>query len=104
MFNIRHSSTRVAIERAFGLLKSKFRRLQYLDMRLIEKIPRVISAAYALHNFILVTENLDLEAELLDINLEQHDVEENIVHEQNVPRAVLAAAHEKRNELANSLA
>ena len=73
-------------------------------MRLIEKIPRVISAAYALHNFILVTENLDLEAELLDINLEQHDVEENIVHEQNVPRAVLAAAHEKRNELANSLA
>ena len=31
-FNFIHSSTRMVIERAFSLLKGRFRRLKYLDM------------------------------------------------------------------------
>ncbi|WAR13540.1 LOW QUALITY PROTEIN: HARB1-like protein [Mya arenaria] len=43
-FNKAHSSTRVDVERAIGLLKSKFRRLKNLDMLLAEQIPEVITA------------------------------------------------------------
>ena len=55
-FNKKLNSTRVDIERAFGLLKCRFRRLKFLDMRSMEKIPIVIVAACVLHNMLL---NLD---------------------------------------------
>lgn len=41
------------IERAFALLKGKFRRLKSLDMSLDQSIPDVIMACVYLHNFIL---------------------------------------------------
>ena len=44
-FNFIHSSTRMVIERAFSLLKGRFRRLKYLDMLRIQDIPTVIIAA-----------------------------------------------------------
>lgn len=55
-FNILHCSARCCVERTFGLLKGKFRRLKYLDMSLEEDIPRVISACVFLHNYIIVHE------------------------------------------------
>ena len=59
-FNRRHSSTRSAIERAFGLLKCKFRRLNdKLDMTCLEMIPTVILSATILHNFILSKEKIN---------------------------------------------
>ncbi|KAJ8912706.1 hypothetical protein NQ315_012260 [Exocentrus adspersus] len=50
-FNIAHASTRVAIERTFGLLKGRWRRLKYLEIHVIELIPQIVSAACVLHNF-----------------------------------------------------
>lgn len=41
-FNAAHSSTRVDIERSFGLLKGKFRKLKYLDMTNVSDIPYTI--------------------------------------------------------------
>ncbi|XP_062588387.1 uncharacterized protein LOC134250044 [Saccostrea cucullata] len=58
-YNSAHSSTRVDIERAFGLLKGKFRKLKFLDMRHVEDIPSTILTCCALHNFILMDESLD---------------------------------------------
>ena len=52
-FNFIHSSTRMVIERAFSLLKGRFRRLKYLDMRRIQDIPTVIIVACTLHNICL---------------------------------------------------
>ncbi|KAJ8937775.1 hypothetical protein NQ318_013962 [Aromia moschata] len=60
-FNIRMSGVRSLIERTFGLLKDKFRRLKYIDMSLIEAVPMVITAACVLHNFIISS---DLEGNL----------------------------------------
>ena len=52
-FNFIHPSTRMVIERAFSLLKGRFRRLKYLDMLRIQDIPTVIIAACTLHNVCL---------------------------------------------------
>lgn len=61
IFNTLHSSTRVVIERAFGLLKGKWRRLKYLPMEDLEKVPVVITAACVLHNFLLREEGHQME-------------------------------------------
>lgn len=100
-FNMRHSSTRVVIERAFGLLKSKFRRLQYLEMRLVNKIPLVILSACILHNFILVNEKFDLDAEFQDLEIAVDDPAPEV---ENVRLPVNNLANNKRNALTNLLA
>lgn len=58
-FNNAHSSTRVDLERCFRLLKGKFRKLKFLDMHKVEEIPSLIVACCALHNFIIMHENID---------------------------------------------
>jgi hypothetical protein len=60
-FNFLHSSTRVDIERCFGLLKGKFRRLKFLDMKKVRDIPHVIVACCVLHNFIIMRESYSVE-------------------------------------------
>jgi hypothetical protein len=56
-FNTRLSKSRVTIERAFGLLKGRFRRLRYLDMRKLELIPVFIFACCILHNICVDQKN-----------------------------------------------
>lgn len=56
-FNKAHSSTRSTIERAFGLLKGRFRRLKLLDMKKTELIPAVILSCCILHNICLKNED-----------------------------------------------
>lgn len=53
-FNLIHSASRCIVERAFALLKGKFRRLKYLDMDNMSLVSDVITAACVLHNFILM--------------------------------------------------
>ena len=62
-YNKVHSSTRVDVERAIGLLKGKWRRLKYLDMLDTHRIPQVIMAACVLHNFVLQAEKAAAEDE-----------------------------------------
>lgn len=52
-FNTVLSSKRSVIERAFALLKDRFRRLKFLDMNVDEMIPYVIIACTVLHNICL---------------------------------------------------
>ncbi|XP_025264353.1 protein ANTAGONIST OF LIKE HETEROCHROMATIN PROTEIN 1-like [Camponotus floridanus] len=52
-FNHEISAKRSVIERAFALLKGRFRRLKYLDMNVDEMIPYVIIACTVLHNICL---------------------------------------------------
>ena len=49
-FNNCLSAARSSIERAFSLLKGRWRRLKYLDMTNIDRIPFVIIAFCVLHN------------------------------------------------------
>lgn len=57
IFNNKLSSVRSTIERAFGLLKIKFRRLKYIDIHQAESAMHIVCAACVLHNFILLQNN-----------------------------------------------
>ncbi|XP_046391887.1 putative nuclease HARBI1 [Ischnura elegans] len=56
VFNTRLSTIRSVVERAFGLLKGKFRRLKYLNMGNRGLLNRSVAACCVLHNFLLQTE------------------------------------------------
>ncbi|KAI4471954.1 hypothetical protein MML48_1g17594 [Holotrichia oblita] len=80
-FNQTLAAQRSAIERAFGLLKGRWRKLKYLDMSLPDKIPEVITCACMLHNFIIINHEDGFN------NLEEYDVNEVIegIYEDNEP-------------------
>jgi hypothetical protein len=56
-FNKRLSKSRMKIECAFGLLKGRFRRLRYLEMRKKELIPLVVFASCVLHNICILNDD-----------------------------------------------
>ncbi|KAB0790060.1 hypothetical protein PPYR_15623, partial [Photinus pyralis] len=67
-FNYKHSSTRICVENAFGLLKGRFRRLTHfenLDMHLIVKC---IMACCVLHNLCLKEGN---DCEITEVNISE---------------------------------
>lgn len=53
-YNFCHSSTRMSIERAFGLLKGRFQRLKKLNVACPAKRTRVVVVACILHNICLL--------------------------------------------------
>jgi len=78
-YNIRLSSIRSIIKRAFGLLKVKFRRLKYLDISNVNFGNTIIAATCMLHNFII--DNGEIEDYNERIN--NDDVLEIDAYEQN---------------------
>ncbi|XP_071577213.1 putative nuclease HARBI1 isoform X1 [Temnothorax nylanderi] len=56
-FNTKLSKTRVVIERAFGMLKGRFRKLRYVYMYNTEMIPLIIIACCILHNICIENED-----------------------------------------------
>lgn len=52
IYNKRHSSTRMIIERTFGLLKSRWRKLNLLDCEL-QNVNKIVAACCVLHNITL---------------------------------------------------
>ncbi|XP_071651177.1 putative nuclease HARBI1 isoform X2 [Temnothorax longispinosus] len=88
-YNTKLSKTRVIIERAFGMLKGRFRKLKYVYMYNTEMIPLLVLACCALHNICIENED-----EPFDI------VEDN---EYNNNNDVFIEAEEKREIIAQLL-
>jgi hypothetical protein len=59
-YNYRHSSTRVTIERAFGCLKGRFRRLRYLETSDLKTSVEIIILCCIIHN-ICILNNEDIQ-------------------------------------------
>lgn len=95
-FNACHAFTQCTIERAFELLKHKFRRLKYLDMELVEKVPEIIAATCVLHNYILKVEGYDSS---VDVNPKNRNA--SSLHFTNI---YAKEVQQKRNELAKTIA
>ena len=51
----------MVIERAFALLKGRFRRLKYVDIDKVDDIPKIVIAACVLHNISLCNEDIVLD-------------------------------------------
>lgn len=92
MYNIKLSSIRSIIERSFGLLKTKFRRLKYLDISDFDLGMQMIAAACVLHNFIIKGDG---------INVQDEDYLDNIdeIQLNNVVQEEIVEAVEKRRQI-----
>ncbi|XP_067211740.1 putative nuclease HARBI1 isoform X2 [Linepithema humile] len=80
-YNQKLSSIRSIIERAFGLLKGKFRRLKYLDISDFELGNKIIAAACTLHNFIINGDHINVEFEdyLEELNLHVNEEQAEVL-------------------------
>ncbi|VDI21006.1 Hypothetical predicted protein [Mytilus galloprovincialis] len=58
-YNKSLSSKRQVIERAFGLLKGRFRRLKYVNLKDLGRICRTIAASCILHNIAVLNNELE---------------------------------------------
>jgi len=58
-YNYCHSVTRNVVERAFGTMKSKFRRLEKIELNNVEQICNMILSACVLHNFCIEENEYD---------------------------------------------
>lgn len=96
-YNFCHSSARMAIERAFGLLKGRFRSLlTVLDMGRVDYIPHFILACCVLHNICLLKND--------GITLTELDLTENNYDEQPIIEGRNRnTGHVKRDIICNNL-
>jgi hypothetical protein len=86
-FNKTLSGTRVLIKNSFGMLKSRFRRLQHIDMVDIEYIIKAVIAACILHNLCILNEDeIDI---LFEENNPDNDVNNGLLVPQNNAESVM---------------
>lgn len=74
LFNLRHSSARNTIERAFGLLKKRWAILRKSSFYEKQTQVRIINACFVLHNFVR-EENMDEENLLYEVDEDLSNVE-----------------------------
>jgi len=74
-YNTKLSKTRVVIERAFGTLKGRFRKLKYIYMYNTEMIPLVILTCCILHNICIDNEDAFInDNEFDEIEMQDNDI------------------------------
>lgn len=92
------------IERAFALLKGRFRRFKFLDMSRLKSIPSFIMASCVLHNICLegIDDNVD---DFIEEGREPQEEEENYEDEaENNEQRNIANGELKQNYLCMRLA
>jgi hypothetical protein len=72
-FNQKHSSTRMSIERGFGILKARFKEIGTKSSLKLDFMPTVIHACCVLHNILLASKDRTLDQILQDCNLPPMD-------------------------------
>lgn len=84
-YNVKHAKTRVVIERVFGMLLNRFRKLKYIYMYNTEYIPLIILACCILHNICINNEDeLEVDPEYIydevELNADmQGDIKRDII-------------------------
>ena len=99
-FNYVQSSSRTVIERAFGVMKTKFQRLKLIELEKLKGINELIHSITVIHNFCIV------EKENLDINFDEVEPDPFVGDDLGVLRAVGSStedAKRNRDEVAETL-
>jgi hypothetical protein len=76
-FNRKHSSTRMSVERGFGILKSRFREIDTKSFLKLDFLPTVVHCCCILHNILLASKDRTLGQILIDCHLppmDEHDL------------------------------
>ena len=68
-FNRKHSSTRMSVERGFGILKSRFKEIGTKSSLKLEFLPTVVHACCILHNLLLASKDRTLDQILVECHL-----------------------------------
>ena len=72
-FNRKHSSTRMSVERGFGILKSRFKEIGTKSSLKLDFLPTVVHCCCVLHNILLASKDRTLDQILVDCNLPPMD-------------------------------
>ena len=72
-FNRKHSSTRMSVERAFGILKARFKEIGTKSSLKLDFLPTVVHCCCVLHNILLASKDRTLDQILIDCNLPPMD-------------------------------
>lgn len=101
-FNYKHAAVRSSIERAFALLKKRFRCMKFLDVRTLTYIPKYIIACCVLHNICI------LKNDILDIEIEEDNNAYDVQDDDEAINLIFANARrqlgiDKRNFICNNL-
>ena len=75
-FNRKHSSTRMSIERLFGIFKARFKEIGTKTSLKLDFLPTVVHACYVLHNILLAIKDCTLNQIFEDCHLPRMDVHE----------------------------
>ena len=73
------SSTRAAIERAFGLLKGRFRRLKLLDTKSIKTAVDTVIVCCIFHNICIINDDI-LDQYIIDGREEENPADPELHH------------------------
>ena len=72
-FNRKHSSTRMSVERGFGILKSRFKEIGTKSSLKLDFLPTVVHACCVLHNILLASKDRTLDQILAECHLPTMD-------------------------------
>ena len=72
-FNRKHSSTRMSVERAFGILKARFKEIGTKSSLKLDFLPTVVHSCCVLHNILLASKDRTLDQILADCDLPPMD-------------------------------
>ena len=76
-FNRKHSSTRMSVERAFGILKSRFKEIGTKSSLKLEFLPTIVHCCCVQHNILLASKDRTLDQILMDCHLAPMDDNNN---------------------------
>ena len=72
-FNHKHSSTRMSVERGFGILKARFKEIGTKSSLKLDFLPTVVHCCCILHNILLASKDRTLDQILADCDLAPMD-------------------------------
>ena len=86
-FNRKHSSTRMSVERGFGILKARFKEIGTKSSLKLDFLPTVVHCCCVLHNILLASKDRTLDQILVECNLlPVDDVNRTRSHEEDAFR------------------
>lgn len=72
-FNHKHSSTRMSVERGFGILKARFKEIGSKSSLKLDFLPTVVHCCCVLHNILLASKDRTLDQILIECHLPPMD-------------------------------